>query len=82
MVAGGDGSSGSEAYRFATIRTDKDDYLPGKTVYVSGSGWQPDEIVTFGLRELPAEHEARTGPTKPVRSTRRYCLSSSRIILA
>jgi hypothetical protein len=27
---------------------------------VSGSGWHPEESVTFGLRELPAEHEVRT----------------------
>ena len=60
MVAGGEGSSGSEAYRFATIRTDKDDYAPGEQVFVSGSGWQPNEMVTFGVRELPAEHETRS----------------------
>ena len=60
LLAGGEGLASSEVYRFATIRTDMDDYLPGQTVYVSASGWQPNETVTFGLRELPAEHEART----------------------
>ena len=60
LLAGGEGLASSEIYRFATVRTDMDDYLPGQTVYVSASGWQPNETVTFGLRELPAEHEART----------------------
>jgi hypothetical protein len=60
MMAGGEALGSSEAYRFATIRTDKDDYSPGMKVYVSASGWQPNETVTFGLRELPAEHESRT----------------------
>ena len=59
LLAGGEGLASSEIYRFATVRTDMDDYLPGQTVYVSASGWQPNETVTFGLRELPAEHEAR-----------------------
>ncbi|HJR59806.1 MAG TPA: MBG domain-containing protein, partial [Vicinamibacterales bacterium] len=60
MIAGGAGVSSSEAYRFATIRTEKNDYAPGDIVHVSGSGWQPNEAVTFGVRELPAEHEARS----------------------
>ena len=60
MVAGGEGLSTSEAYGFATVKTDLDDYVPGMTVHVSGSGWQPNETVTLGLRELPAEHESRT----------------------
>jgi hypothetical protein len=60
LVAGGDGLASSDVYAFATIRTDRDDYSPGMTVYVSGNGWQPNEPVTFGVRELPAEHEART----------------------
>ena len=60
MVAGGQGLSSSEAYGFATIKTDKDDYEPGQTVYVSGRGWQPNETLTLGLRELPGEHETRT----------------------
>jgi hypothetical protein len=60
MLAGGEALDSSEAYRFATIRTDKDDYSPGMNVYVSARGWQPNENVTFGLRELPAEHEARS----------------------
>ena len=58
LVAGGDGSS-AELYGFATVKTDKDDYSPGMTVRVSGSGWQPNQPVTFYLRELPAEHYAR-----------------------
>ena len=60
LVAGGDGLASSDVYAFATIRTDRDDYSPGMTVYVSGTGWLPNETVTFALRELPAEHAART----------------------
>ena len=51
--------SSAELYGFATLKTDKDDYSPGMTVRVSGSGWQPNQPVTFYLRELPAEHYAR-----------------------
>ena len=60
LVAGGDGLASSDVYAFATIRTDRDDYSPGMTVYVSGTGWLPNETVTLGLRELPAEHVGRT----------------------
>ena len=60
MVAGGDSVGASEAYRFATLRTDLDDYYPGDKVYVSSGGWQPNEEVTLALRELPAEHASRT----------------------
>jgi YDG domain-containing protein/MBG domain-containing protein/galactose oxidase-like protein/List-Bact-rpt repeat protein/Kelch motif protein len=60
MVAGGEGQASSEIYRFATIATDAGDYYPGQTVYLTGSGWQPGETVTLGLRELPEEHDSRT----------------------
>lgn len=59
LVAGGEDTSSAELYGFATVKTDKDDYQPGDVVYVSGSGWQPNEPVTFYVRELPAEHFAR-----------------------
>ena len=60
LVAGGDAGGTAERYAFATVRTDYDDYWPGDVVHVSGSGWQPNERVVFGIREVPAEHEART----------------------
>ena len=44
FVAGG-GAADSGVYRFATIRTDKDDYAPGEPAVISGSGWQPGEPV-------------------------------------
>jgi hypothetical protein len=50
----------TELYGFATLNTDKDDYYPGQTVYVSGRGWQPGETVTLGLLEMPQEHESRS----------------------
>ena len=44
------------------MTTDSDDYAPGETVTVSGSGWQPGETVTFTLHEDPDidEHAAFT----------------------
>ena len=41
-VVGG-GPAQGEAYRFATIKTDKDDYAPGELAVITGSGWQPGE---------------------------------------
>ena len=56
FVAGG-GSDDAERYRFATIKTDKDDYEPGERAVITGSGWQPNEIVTLLFQEDPAVHE-------------------------
>ena len=46
-----------EVYRFATIRTDKDDYAPGERAVISGSAWQPGEVVTLIFQEDPAVHD-------------------------
>ena len=35
----GGGSGDGEVYRFATIKTDKDDYAPGELAVITGSGW-------------------------------------------
>ena len=56
FVAGG-GSQSQEQYRFATIRTDKDDYAPGERAVISGTGWQPGEDVTLVFQEDPAVHD-------------------------
>ncbi len=56
VVAGG-GSVDAERYRFATIKTDKDDYAPGERAVITGSGWQPGEVVTLLFQEDPAVHE-------------------------
>jgi hypothetical protein len=57
LVAGGENGDGyqasAEVYGFATIKTDKDDYAPGETVTITGSGWQPGETVTLLLNEAP-----------------------------
>ena len=55
FVAGG-GSGNAEAYRFATIRTDKDDYAPGQLAVISGTGWQPGEQVALLFQEDPPVH--------------------------
>ena len=56
-LAIGGGSSDAEAYRFATIKTNKDDYAPGEHAIISGSGWQPGEEVTLLFQEDPAVHD-------------------------
>ena len=60
-VAGG-GSADAEAYRFATIKTDKDDYAPGELAVITGSGWQPGEAVTLTFQEDPAVHDDYSFP--------------------
>jgi len=37
----------------ATVSTDALDYPPGTPVFVSGTGWQPNEAVTVTLHEDP-----------------------------
>jgi hypothetical protein len=56
FVMGG-GPADSEVYRFATIKTDKDDYAPGENAVITGSGWQPGQDVTLVFQEDPAVHE-------------------------
>ena len=51
------GSADREVYRFATIKTDKDDYAPGELAVITGSGWQPNEEVTLLFQEDPAVHD-------------------------
>src|SRR5206468_11320523 len=36
-----------------TITTDRDDYAPGETVVITGSGWMPGETVSMLLFEEP-----------------------------
>ncbi len=40
----------------ASVATDQPDYLPGDTVYVSGSGWQPGDSVDLLFDEEPLVH--------------------------
>ncbi|HKH73995.1 MAG TPA: kelch repeat-containing protein, partial [Vicinamibacterales bacterium] len=56
VVTGG-GSNSVERYRFATIKTDKDDYAPGEHALITGTGWQPAEQVTLTFQEDPAVHD-------------------------
>ena len=53
LLAGGSGQRSAELFGFATIKTDKDDYAPGTTVTITGSGWQPYESVALILVEQP-----------------------------
>ncbi|MGA2909232.1 MAG: kelch repeat-containing protein, partial [Terracidiphilus sp.] len=51
LAAGGMGSfaSAAELYWFPTISTDKPDYAPGTPVQMSGTGFQPSEMVDLHL---------------------------------
>jgi Bacterial Ig-like domain (group 3)/Galactose oxidase, central domain len=40
----------------ATVTTDKFDYPPGRTVTITGAGWQPGESVVMVLHEEPETH--------------------------
>ena len=52
LIVGG-GSATSEHYHFATITTDAEDYPPGTTVVMTGSGFKPGEWVDLDLEEVP-----------------------------
>jgi hypothetical protein len=56
-VAMGGGAPEAEVYRFATIKTDKDDYAPGTKAVITGSGWEPNAEVTLVFQEDPAVHD-------------------------
>ena len=43
----------------ATIETDKEDYAPGDTVIMFGSGWEPFETVELLLQQSPGEWNDR-----------------------
>ena len=51
--SGGGVVSSAELYRFATVKTDQEDYAPGSIVTITGTGWQPGETVTLHLEEVP-----------------------------
>ena len=44
----------------ATVTTDKDDYVPGDTVTVTGAGWTPAETVRLLIHEDSTGHPDRT----------------------
>ena len=56
-VAAGGVAASAELYRFATVRTDKDDYAPGEPALITGTGWLPNSTVTLLFQEDPAVHE-------------------------
>jgi hypothetical protein len=54
------GSTSTLKSSAATVTTDKLDYAPGTLVIVSGTGWQPNEVVTLMFHEDP--HVATENP--------------------
>ncbi|PYS46298.1 MAG: hypothetical protein DMG13_30310, partial [Acidobacteria bacterium] len=55
LLAGGQTPT-AELYSFPTIKTDKDDYLPGARAIISGAGWASSEAVTLVFTEIPKRH--------------------------
>src|SRR5215203_3617071 len=51
-------STGALAHA-ASIETDKDDYTPGETVIMFGSGWEPFETVELVLQQTPGTFDDR-----------------------
>jgi hypothetical protein len=49
----GNALSSTESYGYPTVQTDASDYTPGTTVNITGSGFQPNELVTIQLLEFP-----------------------------
>ncbi len=50
----------SSAYRFATLRTDQEQYDPGAVVTITGSGWAPGEKVSLLFQEMPKTRADRS----------------------
>jgi putative Ig domain-containing protein len=48
---------GTDPVTGASIITDKDDYLPGDTVHITGTNWTPGEAVHIVLTEDPQTHD-------------------------
>src|ERR1051325_11292132 len=43
-------SSSATAFAQCSVQTDKGDYAPGETAYITGSGWKPGETVDLDLQ--------------------------------
>src|ERR671914_526136 len=43
-----------------SISTDKDDYAPGETVHLTGSGWPAGDVLDIKLDDEPATHAPHT----------------------
>jgi hypothetical protein len=49
IVAGGSQLNTTELYAFATVKTDRTDYLPDMPVNITGTGWVPGESVHVNI---------------------------------
>jgi hypothetical protein len=52
LVAGGGGLWTSEMYGFATVATERQDYLPGDTAEITGTGFAPFDTVTLQVTHV------------------------------
>src|SRR5262252_444477 len=50
-------STSSTTSSGASFNTNKDDYAPGDTVRLSGSGWQAADVLAIHLTANPANHD-------------------------
>ncbi len=53
---GGEVSAAAMTLPTATVTTDKPDYQPGDTVYLTGSGFGPNDVVHVVIHENPTTH--------------------------
>ena len=56
FIVGGGPQQAEYGYGYATVKTDRADYLPGQVVTISGSGWQPGERVALTISEDADTH--------------------------
>ena len=66
LATAGTAKAGTVAFATTTtedglsISTDKDDYQPGDTVHLTGSGWPADDVLDIKLDDEPATHAPHT----------------------
>ncbi|HEX6811236.1 MAG TPA: YDG domain-containing protein [Planctomycetota bacterium] len=63
IAAGGGSTTSSDLYSFPTVKTDFDDYAPGSTALISGSGFQASSVVTLQVVHLRPTVPAGAGHT-------------------
>jgi hypothetical protein len=52
-LVNGVASNTVETIHFPMVKTDKEDYQPGETAQITGSGFKPGEVVNLSVEEIP-----------------------------
>ena len=72
VVGGVDANSSvkdAAVFNPARLATDKDDYVPGEVVWLSGAGWKPDEYVAVWVVDSKGwEYKPTSWPTQTASS--------------